>query len=102
MLSEQLIKKKKKEKDLHSNPHCVDDRSKGGEGSEIFYLALHTLYLAPDSKGIPSFLFDLSIPQTWSECKAKVCTHVCMRSAFTFRLLRVINTILGRTVLTVE
>lgn len=46
--------------------------------TQIFYLPLH--YFAPlHSKGIPSFLFDLSIPQTESECKVRACVCMCVR-----------------------
>lgn len=55
--------------ELHSSSHCLDDRSENEEDTKIFYLALRTLYLHPRSKGIPSFLFDLSIPLTQCECR---------------------------------
>lgn len=61
-----------KKKEQHSSSHCVDDKGGKEEHSEIFYLPLH-------SKGIPSFLFDLSIPQTESECKVRACVCMCVR-----------------------
>lgn len=89
-----------KKKEQHSSSHCVDDKGGKEEHSEIFYLPLH--YFAPlHSKGIPSFLFDLSIPQTKSECKVRACVYVRERQVLTFRL-KVINAILSHAVLMVE
>lgn len=73
-----LSRRWKRKKEQHSSSHCVDDKGGKEEHSEIFYLPLH--YFAPlHSKGIPSFLFDLSIPQSKSECKVRACVYVCER-----------------------
>jgi len=56
---------------------CVEDMSGKEEGPKIFCLAFQTLCHTPHLEGMPSFVFDLSIPQPQSECEARVL--VCVR-----------------------